>query len=163
MYCAQAAGCSSLVHSLAVVLGFHDLFLYCQDNFESRSCVPTQLCVTCKCVITSAIAGQNWNGKTSGRALAGTLYFAIEVILSADTEHVLDSPSSDLIHAVFLLLAYKNVMWDQIKRVSKVKFYGLVLDLLFCCRGKLDFCNAICSLQIPTASLSFFIFQVLSK
>lgn len=52
--------------------------------------------------ITSAIAGQNWKRKTSGKALADTLHFAIEVIFSIDTEHVLDSSSSDLIHSVFL-------------------------------------------------------------
>lgn len=141
MHWAQAAGCSSLGAFPCSCPWFSCPFSILPRDFEPPTCVPTQLCVICKCVIgiSSARTGHNWNRKTSGRALVDTLHFAIEVILSVDTEHVLDSPSSDLIHAVFLLLAYKNVIWDQIKRIPKVKFYILVLDLLFCCRRKLDF------------------------
>ena len=60
--------------------------------------------------ITDAITEQNQSRKTSGRALAASLHFAIELILSIDTEHVLYTQSSDLIQTVFLLLVYKNVM-----------------------------------------------------
>lgn len=74
-------GTHLLEHSLAVALVFHALSLFCQDNFEPRACFPTQLCVICKCMsrITDAITEQNQSRKTSGRPLAASLYFAIEL------------------------------------------------------------------------------------
>lgn len=74
------SGTHLLEHSLAVVLVFHALSLFCQDNFEPQACFPTQLCVICKCMsgITDAITEQNQSRKTSGRPLAASLCFTIE-------------------------------------------------------------------------------------
>lgn len=81
-----------LQHSFAVVLVefFHALSLIYQDDFECHTCFPTQLCIICKCMsrITDIIAEQNQSRKTSGRALAASLYFANELILNIDTEPV---------------------------------------------------------------------------
>ena len=65
--------------------------------------------------ITDAITEQNQSKKASRRTLSPSLYFAIELILSTDTEHVLYTPSSDFIQTVFFLLVYKKVMEDQIR------------------------------------------------
>lgn len=91
-----------LEHSLAIVLSFHALSLFCQENFEPQTCFPTQLFVICTCMsrITDANSDQNQSRKTSGRALAASLYFAIELILSIDTEHVFYIPPSDFIQTL---------------------------------------------------------------
>lgn len=102
-----------LEHSFVVFLVdfFHYLSLTYQDNFEHHTCFPTRLCIICECMsrITDVITEQNQSRKTSGRALAASLYFAIELILSIDTKPVLCTPSSDFIQTVFLLLVYKNI------------------------------------------------------